>query len=85
VGALADRLRGSPAIRAAWPPNDFQPSRAERVALERKLADLGYKVDDFTGHFDFELRDAVRELQRHFGMPVDGHPSRAFLERVGVR
>ena len=85
VGALADRLRGFAPIRAAWPVYDFQPSRGERVALERKLADLGYKIDDVTGHFDFELRDAVRELQTRFGMVADGHPSRAFLDRLGVR
>jgi membrane-bound lytic murein transglycosylase B len=85
VGALADRLRDFAPIRAAWPVHDFQPSRGERVALERKLADLGYKIDDVTGHFDFELRDAVRELQMQFGMVADGLPSRAFLDRLGVR
>lgn len=84
VSVLADRLRGLPPIRAAWPANDFQPSRDERVALERKLAGFGYKVRDFTGHFDFELRDAVRDLQRRFGMIPDGHPSRAFLDGVGI-
>ena len=85
VGALADRLRGLPAFRAAWPANDFQPSRAQRVALQRRLAAQGYKIADFDGHFDFDLRDAVRNLQRRYGMIPDGHPGRAFLERVGVR
>jgi len=85
VAELSDRLRGLPPLRGAWPANDFQPSRDERVALQRRLADLGYKVDDFTGHFDFELRDAVRNLQQRFGMIPDGHPNRAFLDRVRVR
>lgn len=84
VAALSDRLRGHAPIRGAWPANDFQPSRDERVALQRRLADLGYKVQDFTGHFEFDLRDAVRDLQQRFGMIPDGHPSRAFLDRVGV-
>jgi membrane-bound lytic murein transglycosylase B len=85
VGALADRLRGSPAIRAAWPANDFQPSRNQRIALQRQLAALGYKIAEFDGHFDFDLRDAVRDLQQRFGMIPDGHPGRAFLDRAGVR
>jgi lytic murein transglycosylase len=85
VGGLADRLRGLPAFRAAWPADDFQPSRSQRVALQRQLAALGYKVADFDGHFDFDLRDAIRDLQGRFGVTPDGHPSRAFLERVGVR
>lgn len=85
VAALADRLHGQPPIRAAWPVADFQPSRSQRIALQRQLAALGYKVADFDGHFDFDLRDAVRDLQRRFGMTPDGHPGRAFLDRAGVR
>lgn len=85
VAELSDRLRGLPPIRAAWPADDFQPSRDERIALQHKLADLGYKIQDFTGHFDFDLRDAVRDQERRFGMIPDGYPSRAFLDRIGVR
>ena len=85
MGELSDRLRGAGPIRAAWPRDDVQPSRHERVALQRRLADLGYTVKDFTGHLDFDQRDAVRELQQQFGMTPDGHPSPQFLARLGVR
>lgn len=85
VAELADRLRGLPPFRGAWPLDDFQPSRDERIALQRLLAKLGYKIADFDGHLDFDLRDAVRGLQQKYGMIPDGHPSRAFLNRVGVR
>ncbi len=84
VAHLADRLYGLGPIRTAWPANDFQPSRTERIALQRKLASLGYKVADFDGHIDFDLRDNVRTLQRKFGMVPDGYLSRAFLERIGI-
>jgi membrane-bound lytic murein transglycosylase B len=85
VAALADRLRGLPPFRTTWPADDFQPSRDQRIALQRRLAAFGYKIADFEGHFDFDLRDAVRDLQKRFGMIPDGHPSRAFLDRVGMR
>ncbi len=85
VGALADQLHGLPPFRAVWPVDDFQPSRDQRIALQRRLAALGYKVQDFDGHFDFDLRDAVRDLQAKFDMIPDGYPSRVFLDRVGVR
>jgi lytic murein transglycosylase len=85
VATLSDRLRGAGPIRAAWPPDDVQPSRHQRVALQRRLADLGYAVKDFTGHLDFDQRDAVRELEQRFGMTPDGHPSPLFLARLGVR
>ena len=85
VGELSDRLRGAGPIRAAWPRDDVQPSRHARVALQRRLADMGYAVKDFTGHLDFDQRDAVRELEQRFGMIPDGHPSPAFLARLGIR
>jgi lytic murein transglycosylase len=84
VAHLADRLRGGGRFRSAWPINDVQPSRAERIALQKKLASLGYKVADFDGHFDFDLRDDIRKLQLSYGMTPDGHPSRAFLDRLGL-
>jgi peptidoglycan lytic transglycosylase B len=84
VAVLADRLHGLPGVLTAWPADDMQPSRRERIALQHRLAALGYKVADVDGHFDFDLREAVRELQVRFGMVPDGHPSRAFLDRVGV-
>ena len=84
VADLADRLRGLGIIHGAWPVNDFQPSRQERIALQRRLAELGYKVQDFTGHFDFALRDDIRNIEQGYGMIPDGHPSRAFLDRIGL-
>jgi membrane-bound lytic murein transglycosylase B len=85
VGELADRMRGLPPIRTAWPPNDFQPSRNSRKALQRRLAALGYKVTDFEGHIDFALRDDIRQMQLRFGMIPDGYPGRALLQRLGVQ
>jgi membrane-bound lytic murein transglycosylase B len=84
VGTLSDRLRGLSPLRAAWPGNDFQPSRSERMALQRRLAALGFKVADFDGHIDFDLRDDIRQMQGRFGMIPDGYPSRALLARLGI-
>jgi membrane-bound lytic murein transglycosylase B len=84
VGELSDRLRGLPPARTVWPADDFQPSRGERMALQRRLAQLGFQVKDFQGHIDFTLRDDIRQMQRRFGMIPDGYPSRALLSRFGV-
>jgi peptidoglycan lytic transglycosylase B len=81
---LADRMRGRRPIQARWPANDRQPSMAERIALQRKLAELGYPVSNFTGHFDFELRDAIRDVQTKAGLVPDGHPTPALLQYAGV-
>jgi membrane-bound lytic murein transglycosylase B len=84
VGLLADRLRGLAPLRTAWPADDFQPSRGQRIALQRRLAAQGFKVADFEGHIDFDLRDDVRQMQKRFGMVPDGYPGREFLRRIGA-
>jgi lytic murein transglycosylase len=82
---LADRMQGRAPSRTEWPADDRQLSVEERIALQRKFAELGYKVRNFTGHFDFDLRDAIREEQAKFGLVPDGHPTIALFDRLGVR
>jgi len=84
VGHLADRMRGGGHFRAAWPNADPQLSRDARVALQHKMAGLGYKIGDFAGRLDFEQRDAIRDIQVKFGMVPDGHPTPALLARLGI-
>jgi hypothetical protein len=85
VGYLADRIHGGPPIMAAWPADDHPISRDARIALQKKLAALGYKVLDFEGHIDFDLRDMIRAEQVKLGMLSDGNPTAAFLDRLGVK
>jgi lytic murein transglycosylase len=81
---LADRMRGRGPIQGQWPTDDRQLSMAERIALQKKLSELGYMVRNFTGHFDFDLRDAVRDVQRKAGMVPDGNPTPSLLAYAGV-
>jgi membrane-bound lytic murein transglycosylase B len=85
VGHLADRMNGGPPIKAAWPADDHPISRDARIALQKKLSALGYKVLDFEGHIDFDLRDNIRAEQVKLGMVPDGNPTAAFIERLGVK
>src|ERR1043165_5411451 len=66
VAHLADRLRGNGPFRAKWP--QIRPlSREDRIKLQRAFAVLGYRVNNFVGHIDFDLRDGVREIQNAMG------------------
>ena len=85
VGHLADRMHGGAVIKTAWPTDDRPLPRDARVALQKKLASLGYKVNEFDGHVDFDLRDNIRAEQKKFGMVPDGNPTAAFLEKLGVK
>jgi lytic murein transglycosylase len=85
IGILSDRMRGAGVIKARWPAVATQPSREARIAMQRKLAALGYKVRNFTGHMDFDLRDAIRSEQEKLGLLPDGHPSSEFLQKLGAQ
>jgi hypothetical protein len=84
VGHLADLLAGGGPFKGAWPADDRPLSRDARIALQKKLAALGYKVTDFEGHVDFDLRDDIRAEQKKFGMVPDGNPTSALLEKLGI-
>ena len=84
VGHLSDRLRGGITIQTAWPTDDHPLSRDARMSLQKKLSSLGYKVNDFEGHVDFDLRDNIRAEQKKAGMLPDGNPTTALLEKLGV-
>ncbi len=85
VGLLADRMQGRGQVKAAWPTHGTQLSRDDRIALQKKLAALGYKVNNFTAHIDFDLRDSIRSEQVKFGMRPDGHPTPELLQRLGIK
>lgn len=85
VALLADRLSGHGPLRGRWPDNDSPLSREQRIELQHGLAAAGYKVNEFEGHIDFDLRDAVRDVQRSAGMIADGNPSLELLKLVRTR
>jgi len=72
-------------IKTPWPKDDRQLSRDARIALQKKLSELGYKVNEFEGHIDFDLRDNIRAEQKKIGMLPDGTPTAALLDRLGVK
>ncbi len=84
VGHLSDRFTGGAPIKAKWPTDDRPLPRETRVALQKKLASLGYKINEFEGHVDFDLRDNIREEQRKFGMVPDGNPTPLLMQKLGV-
>jgi lytic murein transglycosylase len=84
AGQLANRARGLGPIRAAWPANDRQLTREQRMVLQRRLNALGHTVNDFEGRIDFDLRDAIRLEQVKHGLRPDGHPTVLLLEKIGA-
>jgi membrane-bound lytic murein transglycosylase B len=84
IGHLADRMRGARPFKSSWPKHGTQLPRDDRIALQKKLAALGYDQKRFTAHIDFKMRDYVRAEQKKHGIVTDGHPNRLLLERMGI-
>ena len=84
AGHLADRARGRLPFRTAWPATDPQLSRDQRIALQKRLKELGHPVNDFEGRIDFDLRDEIRREQARHGMVPDGQPILELLRKIGA-
>jgi len=86
IGQLSDMMQGGPATtRTPWPTQATQLPRDDRIALQKKLAELGYDQTRFTAHIDFKMRDFVRAEQKKHGLVTDGHPNAALLDKMGVK
>jgi lytic murein transglycosylase len=85
IGHLADRMRGGAPFKAPWPKHNTTLPRDDRIALQKRLAELGYDVKLFNGPITFEQRDFIRAEQVKLGMLPDGHASAMLLDRMGIK
>lgn len=85
IGHLSDLMQGGGAFKTPWPAHATQLPRDDRIALQKKLAALGYDQTRFSAHIDFKMRDFVRAEQKKYGLVTDGHPNAALLDRMGIK
>jgi lytic murein transglycosylase len=85
IGHLADRMRGGAPFKTPWPKTNTTLPRDDRIALQKRLAELGYDVKLFNGPITFDQRDFIRAEQVKLGMLPDGHASAALLDKMGIR
>jgi lytic murein transglycosylase len=82
IGHFADRLRGGPPFVQAWPRQERELSRAERLELQQLLAQRGFYQGTPDGQFGGQTREALRGFQASIGAPSDGFASSDVLERL---
>ena len=85
IGHLSDLMQGGGPFKTPWPAQATQLPRDDRIALQKKLAALGYDQTRFSAHIDFKMRDFVRAEQKKHGLVTDGHPNAALMEKMGVK
>ena len=84
IATLADRMNGGAGVMASW-PTTVSMSRENRVALQARLAALGYAVDNREGRISLNLRDTIRKAQADVGLKPDGEPTDLLLDRLRAR
>ncbi len=77
---FATRLQGAPEYDAGSP--DPALSDAAMMALQRKLAAKGHDVGKIDGILGAATRVAVQAEQARLGLPADGWPTQALLDRM---
>ena len=82
VGSLSQQIASGPAIRSAWPRELSPLSRAETVEMQDALSRKGFSSGATDGLVGPATRAAVRAYQRSVGLPADGFPSTAILQRL---
>jgi membrane-bound lytic murein transglycosylase B len=82
IGHFADRLKGGQPFVQAWPRQERELSRPERLELQQLLADRGFYQGTPDGQFGGQTRDALRSFQASIGVPADGFATADMLERL---
>jgi membrane-bound lytic murein transglycosylase B len=82
AGHLADRIRGLGPFVKSWPDVSYDLSAAQRIEMQRLLERHGFNPGGTDGRFGARTYEAIIGFQRMAGMPIDGTPSAALLERL---
>lgn len=83
VAHLGDRLTGSGGFVKSWPRSEKRLSGPELMEVQRQLAarglPIGTKIDGRIGEIS---RESVKKMQAKYGLPADGYPTLALLQRL---
>ena len=83
VGLLADRIGGAGPLSGSFPPDANGLTKADRIALQRRLTAAGFDTGGTDGVIGANSRKAIEAFQRSRGLPVTGEPSVALLRSLG--
>jgi lytic murein transglycosylase len=85
IGHFADRLRGGQPFVQAWPRQERELTKAERLELQQLLAQRGFYRGTPDGQFGSQTREALRSFQASIGAPADGFATAGVLEALRGR
>ncbi len=85
VSLLARAYEGGNGLVKPWPVEIGSLTRDQMLDLQGALNKLGFSSGTPDGMFGSATRRAVRQYQQSVGLPADGYPTPALLDRVKGR
>ncbi|MEJ8847876.1 lytic murein transglycosylase [Variovorax rhizosphaerae] len=82
VGLLSQRLAGGPGFQAPWPRDLTGLTRSELIEMQTALNQRGFDAGTADGVMGPATRQGLRSYQRSVGLPADGYPTAAVLQRL---
>ena len=82
VGHLADRIAGAGPLQASFPPDAAGMTKADRIALQRRLTARGFDAGGADGVIGPDTRRAISAYQASRGLPAAGEPSMELLRSL---
>lgn len=82
VGHLGDRIGGGDTFVAAWPRDERELSRTEKVELQERLIAAGYHTGSTDGVIGPDTTNAIRGYQQAAGMTPDGFATAKLLDHL---
>ncbi|MCA0271172.1 MAG: lytic murein transglycosylase [Proteobacteria bacterium] len=83
VGLLADRIAGAGPLQASFPPDANGMTKADRIALQKRLTARGFDTGGSDGVIGRKTEAAIRAWQASRGLPETGQPSQELLRSLG--
>ncbi|WP_161131065.1 lytic murein transglycosylase [Dickeya fangzhongdai] len=85
VGLLADNYQRETPVLKPWPRQETPLTRKEREALQILLQEKQLYQGAIDGNIGRATTRAIRAYQQQEGLPADGYPDHALLERLRCR
>ncbi|QDX29944.1 lytic murein transglycosylase [Dickeya poaceiphila] len=85
VGLLSDNYQRDTPVLKPWPRQETPLTRKEREALQILLQEKQLYQGAIDGNIGPETTRAIRAYQQQQGLPADGYPDHALLDRLRCR
>lgn len=83
IALLSQLISGGEPFKAAWPTEDPGLSRAQRLNLQKRLAEKGFYNDEIDGRVGPATREAIKRAEANYGLQPTGRPGYRIYQALG--